>query len=943
MARVAMKGKRPHKLFFLGIFVRFKLSGQLAKIDVYCSHSHIDYRRMAGDELQVQAESFSENSIEKIHSKRNPMAPKFNAVVLGLARIGLVPIALGTSHVAFAQQDAQKVEKVLVTGSNIKRIDAEGPLPVLVITREEIERSAAPSVGEYLRTLTVNSGGSTSESAINNQSGASGVSLRGLGQKSTLVLINGRRMANHAFAKGTQDTFVDINSIPKGAIERIEILKDGASAIYGSDAIAGVVNFILRKDYQGATASASGGRSTEGGLGERSVSLSAGFGSMAKDKYNVLAIVDYFHRDRLLLSERKWLGDGDLSRFPGGGNAFLSSSAGTYVFVPSLNGVARGAFATCLGNGFRFTVTPFAAPFFTTGTLCAHTTTPFITAYPEANNIGLTTRGTVEINEHTNAFGEVSIANNQSKWINQPQTMTQLTQVYNPATLGGRLFSVVLPVGNASNPFNRTVQLRYTFFDVGARTIKLDTNVYRVLAGVSGTAGSWDWEAAVSASQSKIKEQTGNQVDADVLSAAITNNTYNFLAPTQAQTDAIRIGTERNSTSDLTNADVKATRTLTTLAGGPLGLALGLDVRKEKITDTPDPKIVAGKLLGTAASATTGSRNVAAAYAELSVPVAKTLEFQLAARGDHYSDFGSAVSPKIGAKYTPVKELLIRGSLSKGFRAPTLAENSQATSITFIQIAGAAQNVIVSQVFTGNPNLKAEKSDSASIGFVFEPNANFSFGVDYYKIVQKDLVSPNGAQFIVNNPTLFPGDIIRDASGGIVSIRDRYNNVAKVEASGFDTETRFTLPKDMTIGKITLRAATSYLSSFKQPPAIGAELVQYAGTNGGPRGALPRARSKMGIDWDYKGWAVSLNSNFVGHYDQKNPNVTAPGTKTIDSQITQDVYVSFSPLSALKLVASVQNISDRQPSFDAAQGFFDTSQYDLRGRYVRAGLEYKFK
>ena len=870
------------------------------------------------------------------------MVPKYSALTLRLACIGLVPCVVFATQGALAQ-DAQKLEKIEVTGSNIKRIDSEGPLPVLVITREDIERSAAPSVGEYLRSLTINSGGSTSESAINNQSGASGVSLRGLGQKSTLVLINGRRMANHAFAKGTQDTFVDINSIPKGAIERIEILKDGASAIYGSDAIAGVVNFILRKDYQGATISASGGRSTEGGLGEANASLSFGFGSLAKDKYNVLAIVDYFHRDRLLLSERKWLGDGDLSRFPGGGNAFLSSSAGTYVFSPPLNGVARGAFAKCLGNGYQFTLVPFAAPFFTTGTLCAHTTTPFITAYPEATNIGLTTRGTVELNANLTGFGEVSVANNQSKWINQPQTMTQLTQVYNPTTLGGRLFSVVLPIGNASNPYNRTVQLRYTFFDVGPRAIKLDTDVYRVMAGVSGVAGSWEWEAAVSNSQSKIKESTGNQVDASVLAAAITNNTYNFLAPTTAQTDAIRIGTERNSKSELTSADAKASTTLTTLAGGPVGLAVGLDFRKEKINDTPDAKIVAGKLLGTAASATSGSRNVSAVYGELSLPISKALEFQLAARGDHYSDFGSAVSPKVGAKYTFTKELLVRASLSKGFRAPTLAENSQATSITFIQIAGAAQNVIVSQVFTGNPNLKAEKSNSASVGLVFEPTKDFSFTVDYYKIIQKDLVSPNGAQFIVNNPTLFPGDIIRDASGGIVSIRDRYNNVARVEVSGFDTETKFTVPKELTAGKLSFRVATSFLSSFKQPPAAGAELVQYAGTNGGPRGALPKFRSKAGVDWDLGEWAFTLNSNFIGHYDQKNPNVTAAGTRTIDSQITQDIFISFSPIKTLRLIASVQNISDRQPSFDAASGFFDTSQYDLRGRYARLGFEYRFK
>jgi iron complex outermembrane receptor protein len=827
-------------------------------------------------------------------------------------------------------------QTITITGSNIKRLDAEGPSPVLTISREEIDRSAAATVGDLVRALTVNSAASYNESNVNNQSGASGVSLRGLGQKSTLVLINGRRFANHAIAQGT-DTFVDINSIPKAAVERIEVLKEGASAIYGSDAIAGVVNFILKKNYQGGSAGVSVGRSTEGGLGERNATLSLGLGDLDAQKFNVLAILDYFHRDRLLVSERAIVGDGDFRSRPGGGLPWQSSSGGTWVLSPPVNGAARAPLNPCQGPS----VQQPGSLFFTSGTVCGFSTTPYITYLPEADRLGLLSRGTLAITPGLTGFGELSFAHNVSKWINQPQQFTSATTVLNPVTGVPTLFNALIPAANPANPYGRPTSLRYTFFDVGPRDIQLTNNAYRALGGLAGSSASWDWEAAAGVSESRITEDTRNQVDAPALTAAINNNSYNFAAPTAAQTASIRTQTQRNAKSRLTFGDAKAS---TTVAG--IGIAVGADARRETMEDVPDNLIVTGHLLGTGATRVSGSRTVVAGFGELSAPFGKQFELQAAVRADHYSDFGNAVTPKLAAKWTPLPQLLLRASFNRGFRAPTLAENAQSTSTGFVNVTDPTRNnasTLISGIQTGNPNLQPEKSGAASIGFVLEPVKGFSLALDYYDISQTNLVALNGFQYIVSNAALFPGAVVRDANGVIVSVADQFTNVSKVETSGVDLDARWRLDP-LPAGRFTVRFNGSYVISFKQPAAAGQPLREWISTNNGPAGALPRTRVKLALDWDVASFTTTLAANQVGTYRQSSATALAGGAPAdVSSMTTVDLTVAWNGIKNLKIFGSVQNLRNTQPPWDPTFPLgFSLSQYDMRGRYLRAGVEYRF-
>jgi iron complex outermembrane recepter protein len=880
-------------------------------------------------------------------------------------RFSMTPLAaallLGFG-LAQAQAPNAELERVVVTGSNIKRIDAETATPVQVIDKTAIERSAAVNVGELLRGITANTGGSYSETSINNQSGAAGISLRGLGQKSTLVLINGRRMANHAIAQNGQDTFVDLNAIPKSAVARIEVLKDGASAIYGSDAIAGVVNIILKKDLNGLEVGANTGRATQGGLAEHGLNLAGGLTAM-DGKLNVMGVLDAFHRDMLVLADRPWLNGLDF-RFLPGGTFFPGASGGTWQrsavfpatqFPPGGFQLRRQALPNCLGDSKSADALIGAGVY--SGTACTYTVDKYLTAYPDADRLGGLARAALQLGGGAEAFVELGLSHNKSHWINQPQTLTNQTVVFNPTTGGFSAYSNVMPViaGNAdrlalfaTNTLGgngTTARFNTTFFDVGARVFDLTTNSGRLLAGLNGSTAGWDWEVAAGTSTSKVDSSTGNQVDAQALRTALNTGGYNFLAPTEADAAKLRVSSARQAKSTLNFADAKASTSLTQLPGGPLGLALGLELRRESMFNTPDELAQQGRLLGTGASRYDGSRSASAAYVEMVAPLNKSLEVQFAARADRYSDFGSAVSPKLGARITVTPQILLRASTAMGFRAPTLVENAQSASLGFESVADPVLNnaaSIVGVLNRGASGLKPEKSSSSSLGVVFEPLKQLTLTTDYYNIEQRNLVALNGAQFIVRNPALFPDAIVRDATTRqILVVYDSYSNLAKIRTEGLDVELNARLPAGE-FGQFGLRAGATHLISWTYTAKAGDAEVDYAGRNDGPFGALPRLKARIGLDWALGPLSSSLSLNHTSSYQQRN-TTTAGAQSSVNGQTTYDLYLGYQALKALRMTLSVRNLTDKNPPWDISTGLgYASGQYDLRGRYVRIGAEYKF-
>lgn len=860
-----------------------------------------------------------------------------------MKKIARAVLAIGVagfaSNIAFAADESNvKVEKIEVTGSRIKRISAETASPVTVIGREQIERSGKATVAEVLKTIASNPGGSYDESFSNSFApGAAGVGLRGLGQKSTLTLLNGRRMPAYGFAQNLQDNFVDLNTIPASAIQRIEIVKDGASAIYGSDAIAGVVNVILRKDFQGLEVSASTGVSQQGGGEEYRAATTGGFSS-ADGKFNILGTVDLFKRQQLFASERDFTRGLDFSNRPAG-TLTLSTGGGTL----TLPGNVRAPIKSCAPS--ELVAAKLLNPALS-GTACAFELSKYLPLYPGTKRANLFTRATWDFTADTQLFAEGSYSKTTTNQDFTPASFGSSVSHYDPATGGVKFENTQLPIGHPLNPRAALTTLTYAFRDMGPRSSTIDSETYRVLAGLKGSFGSgYEWEAAASTSQNDITNAQTNRMNWVELVSAIKNKTYDFTQPGSSANAAIiekiRINPTRKSTSKLSTFDAKVSGELMQLPAGPVGFATGIDYRDESIKDTPDAKLAAGLVAGQGATSVDGSRKVTALFGEVVVPVTRTLELDVAARGDDYSDFGSKVSPKVSLKWTPTKTVLFRGSYGEGFRAPSLAENSKSSATFFTTVQdpkNGNRSVSIAGVYGSNPDLNPETSKSYSLGMVFEPNADFNASVDFYKITQYNLVSADSFSTILSKEgtPAVAGQILRDTDGALLSVTSKYLNQAYVMTKGVDVNAtrRINLGE---YGKFALGFDGTYIMDYKLPPAIGEDAVQYAGNNG--NGALPRFKGSISGNWD-KG-ALNLNTriNYSGSYAQ----VNIGGQDSVNSWTTVDVNASYKFSKNFTASLAINNLFDRDPpwSADFTTGY-DYTQSNVQGRFYRATANYAF-
>jgi iron complex outermembrane recepter protein len=875
-----------------------------------------------------------------------------------------------------AQGQEQKLERITITGSNIRRTDTETVAPVEIITREEIEKSGKATVADVLRSIPANTGNSYSESFSNSFApGASGISLRGLGQKATLVLINGRRTAGYGFAQNLQDTFVDLNSLPSSAIERIEVLKDGASAIYGSDAIAGVVNVIMRRDFKGAEVSAGAGFFE--GKDDYRASIVGGFGDLGSDKFNVFGVLDFYKRDLVMLADTKFgesrdfrgeQGGRNFESLTGGGtwralNATGTAFTNTWQAISGCNGqilnvdqaIARGLF---LANNATFN-TPG-------NTFCSKDFNYAFTAVPSTERIGALTRGTFDFTPTIQGFFEGAYSNVESfQRFQEPFFAGTTGLLPTAAGLSPFTYNVTFAPGVAGNPFATPARYNGVLNDLGTRDTEIESETLRLLGGLKYSLMGWDAETAIGWSENEVTANNVNRLSKAGVSAVFgvptgpfpptptaTGSTYNLDQPglnSPAVRSQMLINVPRRATSELQFVDTRASTEIGSLPGGAIGLALGAEYRSEKLNDEPDARAEAGDILGQGITATDGSRHNLAIFTELALPLTNTLEAQLALRNDSYSDFGSALTPKIGMKWRPTGELLFRANWGRGFRAPTLPEISPSVATFFIQVIDptqppATQVTQVSGVFAGNPNLDAEKSRSTTVGFVWEPSNNLNFAVDWYELNWSNIVGSDSFQSIVNS-----GDsrVIRDPSTGlIVTVLNNFRNFSSQTTNGFDFDMRHRLPT--VFGRFTTRLNTSYVNKYE------VEGDEYAGDNGFT--SIPRLRGFLSLDWEQGPFTVTGRVNYIHSYEQQllpgsyftpqDPrfqNGTYPNR--IESYTTLDLFGRWNVTPKISVSASINNVTDETPPYDpgaSATFLYDFTQYSPFGRTYRVGATYRF-
>lgn len=735
------------------------------------------------------------------------------------------------------------VQKVIVTGSNIARIAGEGATPVEVINRAQIDKSGAATVVELLSKLPSVSVALDGNSYSSFASGAASVSLRGLDAKYTLILLNGRRLANYGFANGAENSFVDLNNIPLAALESVEILRDGASAIYGSDAVAGVINFKTRSNYQGMEGSLNLGGNVKGDGSSGNASLTRGWGDIDQDGYNVLMTLDLMRRNSLLSDKHSAYAVPDYRKYGGSDNRAQSQFQG-YVRDYD-NGEPGYAIPGCQGTVGIASGTGDQVCF----------TSPRTQLSPSVSRAGLSTIITKRLSGGDELFTELGLNHNKSTYqhgypIFDSQLLVPTDGTTNPGVLG---LPGATDQTNGFSPGDR-LQIFHAITEAGHQVETISNDTQRVVAGWRGTVKGWDSEFAVNLNRSKLSDDTTNSVLVDVsrqlVSAGVLGNGgYDPFNPANPMgvVSPMLYTMHHNATSELGVAEWKmSTSELFSWQGRPVGFAWGAQGSHESIDDVADPQAAAGNIVNEGATSSKASRNLYSVYGELAIPVLAKLDAQVALRGDHYSDFGTTWNPKLALAWRPSEAVLLRGSVTTSFKAPTLPEIGSTTT-GYAQVAdfarcgplgyvGAQCSYSPKQYLQGNPDLKAEKATNYSAGIVLQPVKSLVMSLDWYGIHQRDTIQALDPQYIVDNEDIIPGFaalVGRDPrnpaleathpgldKGRINSVTTPYANIGKTNIAGYDLDVRY----DLTLGaygKLHFREVNNRTLTYDQSIAPG--------------------------------------------------------------------------------------------------------------------------
>jgi iron complex outermembrane receptor protein len=901
---------------------------------------------------------------------------------------------------ALAQDSAQPVARVEVTGSSIKRADMEGSLPVQMVSHDDIKRSGATNTAELLTTLSSNSmvgAVNGAEGAGQSTYGLSSASLRGLGASKTLVLVNGRRLGNYA----TDGTSVDVNSIPLASIDHVEVLKDGASGVYGSDAIGGVINFITRQNYQGVELNGYTSVSRGGGGQTNKASMLAGWGDIDEDRYNITLSADVskdnaiFGRQRAY-AKNGWTDNGfrDSSATPSGN--FTTFNPNT---TPNAMGVVPNSLTStgatygnplapdnCAANGSRYDVN--------FGT-CRYDSSPAVNLIPEAKRANIGGSFRFKLNDKAEFFAEGFVSRQETVQRAQPSPYSNYFLSTDPAFAQQNLYPSI--VVSPSSPYypgawlathpatvndqpvyanGQPVSVSYRAFDGGNREARDIALQNHLVLGLRGTVKGYDYDVAYTHNSSDVTERalSGYQNQTALVRLLSNNNAFNPLAQYQTPELAAQIhatnyvGPVMNAVlrNDALNARISGD--LFQLPAGMVKFAVGAALVDENLSVNPSAAYQSGDVsgYGGAQLPLSASRNSSAVFGEAIVPIVKHLEADLAVRTDRYPN-ATATNPKISLRWQPVSQFLLRGSYGKGFREPSLPElNNQQTLGTSANITDPVthQTGQFNLVTGGNPNLKPEKSEQASLGFVVDPVKGLSVAVDFWKINVNNLVTQLSPSLVLNqaaagNPA-YTGLVTRDSANNITSIVGTNLNAGGVKTAGVDVDLRWAVLKSPTYGNFNLRMNGTYTSKYDLTlpdgtvqPSVAATIdgqgnVLNAAANGG---VILRWRDQLALDWKFKKFGLSLTNNFqTGYYDNYRADTPDGGPYTaqhVGAFSTWDLQGSYGGIKNLTLTAGVKNLFNRKPPEVITAGTYfqtgyDPTYFDPHGQTAYVSASYQF-
>jgi len=930
---------------------------------------------------------------------------------------------LGTVATDVSAQDSQRVE---ITGSSIRRVDAETALPVQIVTKEEIQRSGVNNTEQLLQTISAMSGqgGINNATGVGNSTyGQSSVSLRGLGEDRTLVLLNGRRLA--AFAGGNGAS-VNVNSIPLAAIERVEILKDGASSTYGSDAMAGVVNFIMKKDFTGIEIGATVSTPTRSGGGQtQRADIVAGFGD--SDRFNITLGASFEKEKALFAKNRDFAKTGNVPPFLAAAATGQGNIEGGYnplpvpgtPFDPAVENTVgatpgrQAGFGNSPGTGFGnpkaltntcpdinmyldATQTTKGAPF------CTFDSNAFVGLIPKRELATFSGNLTFKLTNDLSLFGDGIYSRSEVTQQFQPSPLRRsfmvtdslfATQGVEPALIirptnpNYSIASNYLAAMEATNPgqgygalIGQPLAVTARVFDFGDRTSFDKSTQSRLTAGIRGSFAKQDWEVALTGNDNKLSGTVPDGYFSQVAFARVVNapgSDYNPWSLTQSAafksaldaSGAKYTGATLDARSKSTALDGLIRGDLTQMPAGPLQYAAGAQARKESFVTTPSPALETGDIagLGGATPPVDRDRKINSLFGELNVPILKGLEGNFSVRGDHYDDVGNSTTYKASAKYQPSPLFAIRGSYGTGFRAPTLIDLWQPQTLGASEQFndplpnGTGQTDLqVNSLTGGNPNLKPEKSKQGSIGFVVQPLQNASFGIDYFNIKVKDIISTPSAQEVVSRfrsgDPAFAGLVtLTPGTNDIESIIQTLQNTGEAKVQGIDLDANYR--QDFgSAGRLNLYFNGTYMIQFDQTSPGGVvshkvgTIVDQDGnpvlsTNGVNDGVILRWKHYLSGTWAMGPWAFTLAQNYYRGY--RDGNDLNGNEHHVPNQALYDANVEFTGIKNLRLALGVRNLFDKDPPLfiptsNQFQAGYDITLYDPRGRVVYLTGSYKF-
>ncbi|MFB2636892.1 TonB-dependent receptor plug domain-containing protein [Shewanella bicestrii] len=836
--------------------------------------------------------------------KRTKVASAINLAVVS-------SIAAGTfvASSAFAAEETAKVERIEVTGSRIQRQDMETASPVTVIDAAAIKAEGFTSVDQMLQVQTSMAGAAIGSTTNNGADGVAQVDLRGMGSQRTLVLLNGRRMVNSGSGA---DSAVDLNSIPVAMIARVEILKDGASAVYGSDAIAGVVNIITKKDFDGFQLDFNGSGTDKGDGQNGDVSALYGFNT---DGGNYTFGAAYSDRRGVIQGDRSWTEPGASSFIPTG----------------SLGGKVQDANGNWVNRtyGYDFTQDSYYQTPSERRSLFANMT-------QELGNDVVLTADAIYTNRRSNqqmAAQPADIMLNVCGDSHVPAGEPCVT-----------LDSAMTAAGIAADD-KGLVNYRRRTNDVGPRIYTQDTDTWRLSGGLAGTLDvhtGMNWDVTYTYGKNQAKTAVENSINASDMATSIyaSPDAWFSGAPLTQQmindisyTEEAKGGNEQQTLSAGLNGE------LFDLSAGAVGFAIGAEYRRESGFYTPDEVVIAGESTSAQQDPTDGNYNVISIFQEVSVPFTEKLTGEFALRLDDYSTFGKATTWKIGLTYNATDELMVRTVAATGFRAPSVAELYGGNSGSYDYLDdpwGNAQDPQILVNRTSDPDLKPEESESYTAGLVYSPSYldGMSVTLDYWRFKVDNAIARMDTQAGLD--ACYAGDQTAcetfniGPNGDLDNLTNALTNVGSQDTSGID----FNLAYNFELIGLDWKVVndTTYLVKFEQ------DGENYTGTIDGNFGAYARVRNNFSISAGQDDWSVMYFNRFIG--DMRD---LSEGNKVGDI-LYHNISGTYHINDMATVSLGVKNFTDEKPLTvsNGSDGGTVPEVYDTIGRTIYGGVTVKF-